>query len=177
MKLIWRNHRFFLLPVFCLLLAGCGTTNPQSKDSFQLTVDRLIDDGQAHIAVLKINSPCAAGLQVYAGKKNDGVRSEFTQLPSGSNGISAQGLVLLSTTKVDYGDTNWVRIQAVIKVADVIYGNQATRSANYRVRPDTKLENFFSITAENGTYKFLAPLQIALIDGESVNLMLSKSPN
>jgi hypothetical protein len=72
-------------------------------------------------------------------------------------------------------DTNWAKIHIVSKASDAIHNGGATGTADYPVRPTTKLENFFSIVAANGTYKFFAPLTIATLDGEPVTLVLTNS--
>ncbi|HZF02386.1 MAG TPA: hypothetical protein VE344_10890 [Methylomirabilota bacterium] len=175
MKLIQMNGQLFLASIFCLLLVGCSKTNLQDKDSFHLTIDKLIDDGETQIAVLKIESPRAADLQFsYKGKNGDSSGSAL--LSPEINGTTTEGQILLSAAKVDC-DTNWTKIQVVTKVSDAIHNGGATCTSTYPVRPVTKLENFFSIVAVNGTYKFFEPLTIASLGGKPITLVLTNAPN
>jgi hypothetical protein len=174
MKLIKIEHQLFLALILGLLLVGCSKTNPQDKDTFHLTVDKLIDEGETRIAVLKIESPRVAVLKFsYEGKH--GGSSGTVLLSPDINGTVTEGQIVLSAAKVDC-DTNWTKIHIVTKASDVIHKGGATGTANYPVRPATKLESFFSIVAENGTYKFFEPLTIASLDGEPVTLVLTNAP-
>jgi hypothetical protein len=173
MILIQMNRQLFLAPILCLLLVGCSKTNPQDKDSFHLTVDKLIDEGETRIAVLKIESPRVAVLQFSYKGKHGGLGGSVLLSPD-INGTVTEGQVVLSAAKVDC-DTNWAKIHIVTKASDVIHNGGATDTANYPVRPATKLESLFSIVAANGTYKFFEPLTIASLDGEPVTLVLTNS--
>jgi hypothetical protein len=155
-----------------LLLAGCGKTIPPDRDSFQLTVEKLMDDGDTQIAVLKIVSPRAADMQLsHEGKQGGGFLSAILD----TNGATATGQILLSAVKVAC-DTNWARIQVVTKASDAVAKGGATGTSTYPVRPKVKLEDFFAVTATGGTYKFFSPVKIATVDGGPVMLVLTNAP-
>jgi len=161
-------------------LCGCRqrSTVAPAAGTFQLVVDDLVKDGRFRVASLKVISPQPATLSV----ETAGSHAGGDLLISSADKLRA-GQILVTASRVAGQDLTNALIQASLQVkleggdgGMLIHGSFQSEIAPgvYEVSPETKLDDFLSLTAREGTYPLHIPLEIGRLDGKPITLTVGK---
>jgi hypothetical protein len=176
----------FLAITACGLLLGCQRSSKPS-DTFQLGVEEVIRSDIMDVVVLTVHAPGASHASsageaqppspaelefaLETGSGNDGTR--LFQAPDGSVGdvrIVAMACLTAPT------DTHYSYVETTFPI-DYDHGGVKSSGRNSSIWPvarGTKLEQFYTLWATNGTFKIGSPVIIGKLDGKPVTLRVSR---
>jgi hypothetical protein len=159
----------FLLVVCGSLYAG-WRYEVESRDTFRLSVERIVVDRNIVVSLLKIHVGGSASLAVNSQSAQCMVTLADTPANSASD-----GQVVLTGAKILRPGEKAASIQTFIGVKKLDGVSGFTGGAGVRPVPAaTRLDSFFTVSAVAGDYKLDKPIEIALLDGKPVTLVVGK---
>jgi hypothetical protein len=130
-------------------------------------IQDIVTDSDVRSAILKIYVPHPASISVDGYNFHSVVTIQYL-----CKGDTEDGQVVLSASRIKVNDDKtYIQIS---ECASSWNGNRASGSSLHAVSPDTKLEDFFTISATNGIYKLDSPITIAQLEGKPVTLVVGK---
>ncbi|MGO8698907.1 MAG: hypothetical protein ACLQVY_14425 [Limisphaerales bacterium] len=174
----------FLAIAACGLLLGCQRA-PKPSDTFQLGVEEVIHSDIMDVVILTVHASGhshalpAGEAQLHAelelaletGSGNDGAR--LFQAPDGSVGdVRIVAMACLTAP----GDTHYSYVETTFPI-DYDHGGVKSSGRNSSIWPvarGTKLDQFYSLRATNGTFKIGSPIIIGKLDGKPVTLRVNR---
>jgi hypothetical protein len=145
---------------------------PIPSDSFRLTVENVnpYPDADFRFSLFTIHASRAASISIDG---PDGAH-RGQKLSDAPDGVVREGKVSLSAARVAPSQEKFAYIQTLINPYAEHLASQFGGPSVHRVPAETKLEDFFSISAASGVYKLDTPVVIAQKQGKPVTLVVGK---
>lgn len=167
------NNRAFILLVGCgLLFSGCKREVAMRSDSFHLSVQSIITQGDLKVSLIRYHLPQNASVYVHIEHSNGYVSMQDAPTPQGE-GRQREGQVILSASRVARAGDAFASIQTLIRL-ETDHASSGGPAVSY-IPAATNLDAYFSVTATNGDYKLDTPIEIGRWDGKPVTLLVGKS--
>ena len=164
------NIRASILLVGCsLLFIGCKREAAIPSDSFHLSVQSIITEGDLKVSLIKFHLPHSASISVDSAHSHSSVSMQ--DAPQGAVG-QRDGQVILSASRVAHVGDAFANIQTLIRL-ESDHGSAGSPSVSY-VPAATNLDAYFSVSATSGDYKLDTPVEIGRLDGKPVTLLVGK---
>ena len=163
------NRSLVLLAACCLLYVGCqqATAKPFPSDSFRLTVNNVVTDGDVRVSLLTIQTSVPASLSLGT----EGSHSRVGLLDPQKGSVS-EGQVILTGARIHHRRNENAHIQTLLRAQS--QGGKAGGPSVHEVLSDVTLETFLSVSAKDGVYKLDTPITIAQLQGKPVTLVVGK---
>lgn len=166
------NIRASILLISCtLLFVGCKREAALPSDSFHLSVQSIVTDGDLKVSLIKYHLPHSVSL--YIDSKHSHGSVSMRDAPTPGEVGQRDGQLILSASRVARVGDAFASIQTLIRL-ETDHASAGGPAVSY-VPAATNLDAYFSVSATTGDYKLDTPIEIGRLDGKPMMLLVSQS--